>query len=63
MSGAGGTTGLIPSRWLLPVAVRQVEYTEQIRVAREKASKAVAEYRKTTEDAIEKQLRNAQAPA
>merc|ERR1712066_268298 len=31
----------------------QVEYTEQIRVAREKASKAVAEYRKTTEAAIE----------
>eukprot|EP00416_Gambierdiscus_australes_P037182 CAMPEP_0171095480 /NCGR_PEP_ID=MMETSP0766_2-20121228/43198_1 /TAXON_ID=439317 /ORGANISM="Gambierdiscus australes, Strain CAWD 149" /LENGTH=70 /DNA_ID=CAMNT_0011554291 /DNA_START=6 /DNA_END=214 /DNA_ORIENTATION=- len=29
----------------------QVEYTEQIRVAREKASKAVAEYRKTTEAA------------
>mmetsp|Transcript_34082 Transcript_34082/g.68808 ORF Transcript_34082/g.68808 Transcript_34082/m.68808 type:complete len:211 (+) Transcript_34082:91-723(+) len=37
----------------------QVEYTEQIRVAREKASKAVAEYRKTTEEAIEVQLRNA----
>mmetsp|Transcript_47051 Transcript_47051/g.135995 ORF Transcript_47051/g.135995 Transcript_47051/m.135995 type:complete len:213 (-) Transcript_47051:222-860(-) len=39
----------------------QVEYTEQIRVAREKASKAVAEYRQKTEAAIEAQLRSAAA--
>uniref|UniRef100_A0A7S1W896 Uncharacterized protein n=1 Tax=Alexandrium catenella TaxID=2925 RepID=A0A7S1W896_ALECA len=37
----------------------QVEYTEQIRAAREKASKAVAEYRKATEENIERQLRAA----
>merc|ERR1740121_2724233 len=30
----------------------QVEYTEAIKAAREKASQAVAEYRKTTEKAI-----------
>jgi len=34
----------------------QVEYTEQIREAREKASKAVAEYRQTTESAINAQI-------
>jgi len=34
----------------------QVEYTEQIRAAREKASKAVAEYRQTTEAAINAQI-------
>jgi len=34
----------------------QVEYTEQIREAREKASKAVAEYRQTTEAAINAQI-------
>jgi len=34
----------------------QVEYTEQIRQAREKASKAVAEYRQTTEAAINAQI-------
>mmetsp|Transcript_34079 Transcript_34079/g.68791 ORF Transcript_34079/g.68791 Transcript_34079/m.68791 type:complete len:215 (+) Transcript_34079:77-721(+) len=39
----------------------QVEYTEQIRVARERASKAVAEYRAKTEEAIEAQLRSAAA--
>mmetsp|Transcript_61169 Transcript_61169/g.169604 ORF Transcript_61169/g.169604 Transcript_61169/m.169604 type:complete len:215 (+) Transcript_61169:75-719(+) len=39
----------------------QVEYTEQIRVAREKASKSVAEYRQTTENAIAAQIRSAAA--
>jgi len=34
----------------------QVEYTEQIRVARDKASKAVAEYRQTTQKGIDAQL-------
>jgi len=34
----------------------QVEYTEQIREAREKASKAVAEYRQTTEATINAQI-------
>lgn len=39
----------------------QVEYTEQIRVAREQASKAVAAYRKKTEESIDRQLRSAAA--
>eukprot|EP00421_Protoceratium_reticulatum_P000829 CAMPEP_0168367734 /NCGR_PEP_ID=MMETSP0228-20121227/5890_1 /TAXON_ID=133427 /ORGANISM="Protoceratium reticulatum, Strain CCCM 535 (=CCMP 1889)" /LENGTH=316 /DNA_ID=CAMNT_0008380563 /DNA_START=1 /DNA_END=952 /DNA_ORIENTATION=+ len=39
----------------------QVEYTEQIRGAREKASKAVAEYRASTEAAIDVQIRSAAA--
>merc|ERR550525_156058 len=39
----------------------QVEYTEQIRVAREKASKAVAEYREKTEEKIAAQIRSAAA--
>merc|ERR1711972_576628 len=39
----------------------QVEYTEQIRVAREEASKAVKEYRKKTEDAIAVQIAAATA--
>merc|ERR1719367_1707029 len=39
----------------------QVEYTEQIRVAREKASKAVAEYRESTEAKIAAQIRSAAA--
>jgi len=39
----------------------QVAYTEQIRVAREKASKAVAEYRKTTEAAINEKMAAATA--
>eukprot|EP00418_Pyrodinium_bahamense_P093515 CAMPEP_0179036330 /NCGR_PEP_ID=MMETSP0796-20121207/13563_1 /TAXON_ID=73915 /ORGANISM="Pyrodinium bahamense, Strain pbaha01" /LENGTH=211 /DNA_ID=CAMNT_0020732615 /DNA_START=62 /DNA_END=697 /DNA_ORIENTATION=+ len=39
----------------------QVEYTEQIRMAREKASKAVAEYRQTTENAVAAQIRSASA--
>merc|ERR1719323_1348899 len=39
----------------------QVEYTEQIRVARESASKAVAEYRQATEESINSQMRSAAA--
>merc|ERR1719343_1169555 len=39
----------------------QVEYTEQIRVARERASKAVQEYRKETEAAIMTQIESAKA--
>mmetsp|Transcript_8760 Transcript_8760/g.20614 ORF Transcript_8760/g.20614 Transcript_8760/m.20614 type:complete len:209 (-) Transcript_8760:92-718(-) len=39
----------------------QIEYTEQIRTAREKASQAVAEYRKTTETALAKEVRSAAA--
>merc|ERR1711884_1016744 len=39
----------------------QVEYTEQIRVARDKASKAVAEYRQTTQKGIDAQLAAAAA--
>uniref|UniRef100_A0A7S4WD91 Uncharacterized protein n=1 Tax=Alexandrium monilatum TaxID=311494 RepID=A0A7S4WD91_9DINO len=39
----------------------QVEYTEQIRVARESASKAVAEYRQATESSINAQMRSAAA--
>merc|ERR1712241_1371114 len=38
----------------------QVEYTEQIRVARDKASKAVAEYRESTEEKIAAQIRSAE---
>merc|ERR1719401_839626 len=38
----------------------QVEYTEQIRAAREKASKAVKAYRTKTEQAIEKEVAAAQ---
>merc|ERR1712061_133586 len=34
----------------------QVEYTEQIKVAREKASAAVAEYRKTTEATFSRRI-------
>lgn len=37
----------------------QVEYTEQIRAAREKASKAVAEYRDMTQTAIDAKLASA----
>merc|ERR1711879_831110 len=39
----------------------QVEYTEQIRVARERASMAVQEYRKETEAAIMSQIESAKA--
>merc|ERR1712048_122514 len=39
----------------------QVEYTEQIREAREKASAAVAAYRETTEKAIAVQIEAAKA--
>merc|ERR1712187_851043 len=39
----------------------QVEYTEQIRAAREKASLAVKEYRQKTEAAIEVQVKAAAA--
>merc|ERR1719495_1169739 len=39
----------------------QVEYTEQIRQAREKASKAVSDYRKTTQDNIDAKLAAAAA--
>merc|ERR1711972_863254 len=39
----------------------QVEYTEQIRAAREEASKAVKEYREKTEKAIAVQVANATA--
>merc|ERR1712241_387886 len=37
----------------------QLEYTEQIRLAREKASKAVSDYRETTEAAINAKLASA----
>merc|ERR1712187_503214 len=39
----------------------QVEYTEQIRVARESASKAVKAYRQKTEDSIAKEIASATA--
>merc|ERR1711972_546902 len=39
----------------------QVEYTEQIREAREKASQAVKEYRKKTEEKIAKKVADAAA--
>jgi len=39
----------------------QVEYTEQIREAREKASKAVSEYRQTTQAGIDAKLAAAAA--